>query len=350
MVRNEKTRLSTTLRQERERNGLGNNASTSFVQAIAAAALLCLAAVSPVYSANEQGAQFASSPVKGQRVFTCGHSFHVFVYRMVDELAKASGFNDHQSAGLSSIGGSRVIQHWEVPELTNQAKAALRAGKVDVLTLSPIWLPDEGIENFARLGLDHNPDIRITVQEFWLPNDTYEPVYPLDVRKKVNHNVTDLADLAEKQVHYLRDLEEYVRGINRKLGKDVALIVPVGQAVLALRQKLAVGQAPGLKMQWDLFRDPWGHPQPPITVLSSYCHFAVIYRRSPVGLPIPQELARYRRITSDVGLRKSGWRPSPEDVALAESLTVEDKEKLNRLLQELAWDAVSHHPMSGVHR
>ena len=27
--------------------------------------------------------------VGGQRVFTCGHSFHVFVYRILDEMAKA---------------------------------------------------------------------------------------------------------------------------------------------------------------------------------------------------------------------------------------------------------------------
>jgi len=284
---------------------------------------------------------FASDKAKGQRVFTCGHSFHGFVYRMVDAMAKAAGIEDHQSVGFSGIGGSRVIQHWDVPDEKNQAKAALRAGKVDVLTLSPIWLPDEGIENFARLGFEHNPDIRVTVQEFWLPNDTYEPIYPLDVRKGINHNDTDLADLEKKQAHYLRDLTDYARAINKKVGKDVAIIVPVGQAVLALRKKLAAGQAPGLKMQWDLFRDPWGHAQPPITVLSSYCHFAVIYRRSPVGLPVPQELVKYRRITSDVGLRKPGWRPSPEDLAKAESLTETEKEKLNRLLQELAWDAVS---------
>jgi hypothetical protein len=27
---------------------------------------------------------------------------------------------------------------------------------------------------------------------------------------------------------------------------------------------------------------------------------------------------------------------------------MEDREKLNRLLQEIAWDTVSHHPMTGV--
>lgn len=317
--------------------------TTNLVLGLLAGAVLATAQAA---RAAEQGDQPAPP---GQRVFTCGHSFHVFVYRLVDEMARAAGIQDHQNAGLSAIGGSRVIQHWDVPDDKNEAKAALRAGKVDVLTLSPIWLPDEGIDRFVELGAKHNPKIRVTVQEFWLPNDTYEPVYPLDVRKPVDHNATDLGDLREKQACYLHDLEDYVRGINQKVGRDVAVIVPVGQAVLALREKLAAGQAPGLKMQWDLFRDPWGHPQPPIAVLSGYCHFAVIYRRSPVGLPVPDALARYQRIVSDVALRRPGWRPSPEELARAESLTQTEKEQLNRLLQELAWEAVIHCPLSGVH-
>ncbi len=103
----------------------------------------------------------------------------------------------------------------------------------------------------------------------------------------MDHNATDLEDLRENQTRYLQDLGDYVRGINQEQGKDVVFVVPVGQAALALREKIAAGKAPGLKMQWDLFRDPWGHAQPPLTVLSGYCHFAVIYRRSPVGLPMP---------------------------------------------------------------
>ena len=84
--------------------------------------------------------------------------------------------------GLTFIPGSRVIDQWGDQE--NQPKIALRAGKVDVLTLSPIWMPDEGIEKFARLGVEHNPKIRVAVQEFWMPNDTYEPKYPLDMRQE----------------------------------------------------------------------------------------------------------------------------------------------------------------------
>jgi hypothetical protein len=275
-----------------------------------------------VQVAEKPGDPRASSAVQGQRVFTCGHSFHAFVYPMLAEMARSAGINDHQSVGTSRIGGSRVIQHWDVPEEKNQAKAALRAGKVDVLTLSPIWLPDEGIEKLARLGFEHNPDIRVLVQEFWLPNDTYHPVYPLETRKKVDHNATQIDGLRTQQARYDHDIEDYVRGVNGRLGKEVVFVVPVGQAAVALREKIVAGQAPGLTAQWDLFRDTWGHPQPPLRVLSAYCHFAVIYRRSPVGLPLPPELANAKDL--------------------------KDKDELNRLLQELAWEAVRQHPLTGV--
>src|SRR5262245_49302700 len=99
---------------------------------------------------------------KGQRVFSAGHSFHMFVPGMLREMALAGGIKDHVLAGTQSIGGSRVIQHWNLAEEKNTARRALTEGKVDVLTLSPIYLPDEGIANFTTLALAKNPDIRIT--------------------------------------------------------------------------------------------------------------------------------------------------------------------------------------------
>ncbi len=260
---------------------------------------------------------------QGQRIFTCGHSFHVFTYKQVEQMAQAAGL-DHQLAGLSGIGGSTVQKHWDVPDEKNSAKAALMAGKVDVLTLSPIWLPDDAIESFVKLGVQHNPALRVTVQEYWLPNDEYEPVYPLQTRKKTDHNATDLAKLREANARYAGDIEDLVRGINQRLGKESVFVVPVGLASLALRERIAAGTAPGLKTQWDLFRDNWGHAQPPLQILSSYCHFAVIYRRNPVGLPVPSAFKLLKEVSDD------------------------DKQKLNRLLQEIAWDTVSHHPMAGV--
>ena len=56
--------------------------------------------------------------------------------------------------------------------------------------------------------------------------------------------------------------------------------------------------------------------------LNAYLHFAVLYNRSPVGLPMPDNL-------------KNAKRP-------------EWDEKMNRKLQELAWELVTKYPPSGV--
>ncbi len=261
----------------------------------------------------------------GLRVATCGHSFHVFTYRQVEQIAKSAGL-DHQLVGLSSIGGSTIQKHWDVPEEKSAVKQMLKTGKVDVLTLSPIWLPDDAIESFVKLGVEHNPALRITVQEYWMPNDEYNPVYPLDTKKKIDHNATDLTKLREATTRYAKDIEDLVRGINQRLGTDSVVVVPVGLASVALREKIIKGEAPGLKAQWELFRDNWGHGQPPLQILSSYCHYAVIYHRSPVGLPVPLALKALKDVSD------------------------EDKAKLNQLLQKIAWDTVSHYPMAGVMR
>jgi len=264
------------------------------------------------------------SPITvGQRVATCGHSFHVFTYRQVAEIATSAGLK-HELASLSSIGGSTVLKHWAVPEEKSAVKQVLKAGKADVLTLSPIWLPDEAIEQFVKLGIEHNPALRITVQEYWMPNDEYEPVYPLQTKKKVDHNATDLAKLRDATQRYAKDIEDHVKGINQRLGKDAVLIVPVGMAAITLREKIIKGEAPGLKQQSELFRDNWGHALLPLQLLSSYCHFAVIYRKSPVGLPLPLAFRTLKDMSDD------------------------DKTKLNTLLQQIAWDTVSAHPMSGI--
>jgi hypothetical protein len=263
----------------------------------------------------------APTPPKGQRVFTCGHSFHVFVPGIVTDLAKKAGIKDHVAVGLSAIGGSRVIQHWNVPEEKNKAKEALRAGKVDVLTLSPIHLPDEGIGNFVALALKHNPDIRVTVQASWLPFDLYDTTFKKRP-KKVDHNAPTADDLRKLHEPYFKGYEEHIRELNRKAGKQAVFLVPVGQAVIALREKILAGKAPGLKTQEELFTDAIGHARPPLAALVGYCHYAVIYRQSPVGLPMPTVLARANNPAWDANL--------------------------NRLLQELAWEAVTRHPLSGV--
>src|SRR2546423_13654259 len=225
----------------------------------------------------------ADTAVKGVRVFACGHSFHFFMPPILSDMAKGAGIKDHEALGLSAIGGSRVIQHWDVPDDKNKAKEALRAGKADVLTLAPIHLPDEGIEKFAKLALEHNSKVRVTVQEFWLPFDIYDTTFK-QRPKQVDHNAPTGESLRKLHEPYFKSVDEHVRELNKKLGQEVLFVVPVGQAVIALREKIIAGQAPGLKKQEDLFTDPIGHARPALQAFVAYCHFAVIYRRTPLGL------------------------------------------------------------------
>jgi len=285
-------------------------------------ALLGAALLSFAQSAaqDKKSDKLAEPITKGQRVFTCSHSFHAFVPNILADLASKAEIKGHMQVGQSSIGGSQIIQHWNVADEKNKAKESLKTGKVDVLTLSPIFLPDPGIENFTKLALEYNKDIRIVVQPIWLRADIYEPTTPRP--KTVDHNAITGEELRKRHAPYFKSMDEHIRELNTKLGKTVLFEVPVPQAVIALREKIIAGQAPGLKSQEDLFTDATGHGKPPLTVLVSYCNYAVIYRRSPVGLPVPN--------------------------ALKAAKLGDQEEKLNRLLQELAWEAVTQHPLSGV--
>jgi uncharacterized membrane protein len=288
---------------------------------------------------------------RGQRTFTVGNSFHWWIPNILAGMALDAGFKEGTTLGVSAIGSSRVIQHWDLPEDKNPAKKALRKDKVDVLTLSGMYPPDEGVEKFVRLGLEHNPNFRVTLQEFWLPNDCYDPTLAIQKRSEKNdHDAFSGAELRRQHAPYFQDMDELVRGINKKIGRPVVFVVPTGQAVIRLREKIIAGQVPDCKSQGELFHDDAGHPFEPIQVLAGYCHFAVIYRRSPVGLPVPYLL----KGTGDPKYDKEGqgfsswWYARHPDPKTSGKVTQEDV-RLNRLLQELAWDTVIHHPLSGLY-
>ena len=264
-------------------------------------------------------AKEVAAPPAGLKVLTAGHSFHVWMPPLVAEMAKAAGIAGHEQLAISSIGGSKVIQHWDLPPDRNQAKPVLLAGRADLFTMAPTFLPDPGIENFVRLGLEHNPRLRFTLQQNWVPYEDpllwLQPVKP----KTIDRDALTLPQLRAKHDPYFKLIEDHVRELNRLIPAAQIAVVPCGEAVLALRAKVIEGAAPGVRSQNELFIDVLGHPGPHIRILSAYCHFAALYRRSPVGLPVPGQLAK-----------------------------LPEAEKLNRLLQEIAWQAVRAHPLSGV--
>jgi hypothetical protein len=232
---------------------------------------------------------------KGQHVYTTGNSFQVFVDGHLKSIAEAADIQGHVRGG-----------------------DPLAVTKVDVVACNP-WFrdhdkPDKGLEDLTERALKHNPDVRVLAQVGWLPYD--DPLFPMPEkgREKTDWSARTIESVRKIHEPYFKNAADQVEAINKRLGKQVVFIVPTARAVIALREKVMAGQAAGLKSPDDLFSDSIGHARPPLELLNSYCHFAVIYRRSPVGL----------------------------------TLKGAKDEKLYRLLQELAWEAVCQEPLSGV--
>jgi hypothetical protein len=262
----------------------------------------------------------ASAP-KGQRVFFAAHSLMWYVPTPLGEMADAAGIKDHKLVGVQSLGASKTLQHWNLPDEKNKAKQALKKGEVDVFVMSPIQFPDEGIDNFVKLGLENNPAMRFVVQISWGGWDIDNQDFPKGAAAKVDRNKTpeQLKKLNERNI---KAAEEQADAVNKKVGKKVLFLAPSAQAAVALRTKIHDKEVPGLAAQGELFRDAISHPAPPLEALNTYVHYAVIYGRTPVGLPMPRLLKN---------AKKEAW-----------------DDKLNRALQELAWETVVGYPPSGV--
>ena len=261
----------------------------------------------------------AGTAIAGQRIFYTGHSFHMFVPAMIDEIVKTTDIKGHKVAGTQGIGGSKVIQHWELGDDKNKAKPALIGGQVDVFTMAPhLMIPDEGISNFVKLGLEHNAAMRFVLQCSWYPFDVAPP-QPGAPDKRIKDNAkrddAKIEDLQAAMDEWRTRMEKQVDALNQQHSKRCAFIVPVGDAVVKLRAMVQAGQFPGITQQSKLFRDPIGHGLGHIMALAAYCDFVAIYHISPEGHPVSE-----RSIT-------------PEQ---------------HKILQKLAWDTVSGYSYAGV--
>ncbi len=266
--------------------------------------------------ATAQEAAAKKAPPTGVRVFYTGHSFHMFVPPLIERMVPLAQITGHKLVGTQGIGGSKVIQHWDRADEMNTAKKALKTGEVDVFTMAPhLMIPDPGIDNFVELGLAHNPKLRFLLQASW---------YPFDVPPKTEGYVRENAERDNAKIPALQaaiddwrtKLEAQADALNKKYDQQAVFIIPVGDAVVKLRELIVTEKFPGITKQSQLFRDPIGHGQGHVMALAAYCNYAAIYRVSPEGLPLPIER------------------------------NVDDEQ--NAILQRLAWETVAKYPYAGI--
>lgn len=259
-------------------------------------------------------------------MFYASHSLMWDVPDPLAEMVKAYGITNH-TLGIARMGFSRTQAFWDQPEAQSQAKQALKAGNLDDFVMSPMDMPDKGVEEFVKLGVLNNPHMRFFVQNNWagFNNDGQKAQQSMQLmmsgRQKPWDQTTE-EDLKTLNTECEKAFETQVKQINEQLGHQVLFIIPTSQANSELRARIIRKEFPGLDKQSDLFLDQIGHPKPPLVALNAYLHFATIYGRSPVGLPIPTIL-------------KKANNPKWDD-------------NFNKALQELAWKTVTAYALSGV--
>jgi hypothetical protein len=306
----------------------------------AAGVLVVAAVLSLVFCQSSEGQDGApaepdqtTDKPTGQRVFYASHSLMWDMPPVLTQEVEAYGIKGHTIVGHQRIGVSRTSQHWNMPDAQNQAKQALRAGNVDVFVTSNLVHPDEGITNFVKLGLEHNPNMKFLMQISW-PGLGYTDNEQFNQRGGAGggrggmflggNDEKTPEELAKIDATDIKNAAAQAKMLNEQYGKGktVVFLVPTAQAHNALRTLIAKKEMPGMSAQSEVFRDPIGHPTPPVVALNAYLHFAVLYKSNPIGLPMPNNL-------------KNASKPQWD-------------EKMNRKLQELAWDLVSHYAPSGV--
>lgn len=228
-------------------------------------------------------------PERIDAIFHLGHS--LVGPDMPAMLAQLGGH-----AYASQVGwGTTLKQHWNdgaaVPgyELhaggmdAVSAKEALASGRFDVLVLtemveirdairwhdSPVWLAE-----WVRTARQTNPTLRVYLYETW-------------------HRLDDEAGWLERVE---ADLPEHWLGrilapAEAREGTGDIYLIPGGQAMAAVARAAEDGRLPGIASREELFgRDEQGALDPiHINDLGAYVvaltHWAVIWQRSPVGLP-----------------------------------------------------------------
>lgn len=286
----------------------------------------CLALTAGASTPDSPNTAQPSDPAAGRRMFYASHSLMWDVPGPLAEMAAAYGIKDH-SLSIQRMGFSRTQQFWDQPEAQSQAKQALGTGQIDDFVMSPMDMPDQGVEEFVKLGILNHPQMRFFVQNNWagFNNDGQKARQSMKLMmsgKLKQWDQTTEEDLKTLNTECERAFESQVKQINERIGREVLFIIPTSQANSELRAKIIRKEFPGLERQSQLFLDQIGHPTAPLVALNAYLHFATLYGRSPVGLPIPTIL-------------KNANNPAWDDT-------------FNKALQDLAWNTVIHYPLSGV--
>ena len=266
----------------------------------------------------------APAPTGPLKVLHLGHS--LVGHDMPDMLTQLaqSGHSYHSQLGW----GTFLKDHWDEDAARNgfetsnthpqfrDGHAALASGDYDAVVLTEAVEIRDSIKYMESPRMLHNltdkartnrPDVRVYFYETWHPLD--------DPEGWLTRIDRDLEKYWETEI--LR------RALNFEKDPQPIYIIPGGQVMARLTRAIEERGGVGpLKTRNDLFSDNI-HFNDFGAYLMALTHYAVLYQRSPVGLP--HILTRADGTAAD--------DPGPEAA---------------RLMQEIVWQVVTGYPKTGV--
>ena len=270
------------------------------------------------------------------RLAGTGHSFMAPGYRALPAIAKAAGFGDqilHTHVGGGITGSARY--KWEqengifqfdgkpLPKLL----ASIANSKWDAMVWGPYF---NDRTNYYSCWIDfclkYNPAMKFYLSDAWIQ------LYQLDKTPESEDFFTQ---------ERVDEMNRTKRGIYIKLVESLneaypgkVYILPTCDAMTLAAKRYLKDDLPGVEgfnriiggKEKSLWRDHLGHLGPGFDRLEGYVFYATLYGKSP---ELIEEKIDFNPRIKDTAKDF----PSPE---------------LDRIFRKIAWESVTHHPLSGV--
>ncbi len=236
-------------------------------------------------SARDWQAAYATPltpPTAPMKTYHLGHSL---VGRDMPAMLAQMAGHDH----ASQLGwGASLRQHWngDVPGMAEEkahphfhaAREAVTYGGYDAIVFTEMvelrdairWHDSaQALANWAAMARTASPAARLYLYETWHRLDD-----PAGWLARID---TDLSDLWESQL---------LRPAMARAGVGTIYVIPGGQVMAAAVRAIEAGTVPGLTDRRDLFAPgDTIHFNNLGAYLMALTHYAVLYHRSPAGLP-----------------------------------------------------------------
>ena len=264
------------------------------------------------------------------RIVGTGHSFMAPGYRTLPRICEADGFSQplytHVSGGITGSARYKWEQENGIFEFHGKPLPKLLSSisnaEWDVMMWGPYF--NDRPQYYAcwiEFCLKYNPQMKFYLSDAWLQ------LYQLGENPASESNFTEevIDRLGEERQAGYAKLVETLRGEF----PEKVFILPTADAMTLAAKLQMRGELPGIEglhraiggKERSLWRDQLGHLGPGFERLEGYVFYATLYGKSPA------------LIEGAIDFGGKADFPSPE---------------LDSIFREIAWQAVTGHPLSGV--